>query len=67
MSQDEITRKAGYPRIAMSQRLRGTLQRVRNRSRWEAEVMQRWRLLRRYADWGETVDIGGSEERTGIR
>ena len=67
MSQDEITRKAGYPRVAMSQRLRGTLQRVRNRSRWEAEVMQRWRLLRRSGDWGEMVDIGGSEERTGIR
>jgi len=47
MNRDGTTQKAGYPRIAISQRLRRTLQQVRNRSHWGAAVMQHWRLLLR--------------------
>ncbi len=46
MNRDEIMPRADYPRVAMSQRLRRTLQQVRNRSRWGAVAIRRWRLLR---------------------
>ena len=57
MNRDEIMQRADYPRVAMSQRLRRTLQQVRNRSRWGAVAIRRWRLLRQdggdYVEWHE--------------
>ena len=59
MNQRENVRQAGYPQVAASQRLRRMLQQVRNRSRWGAAVMQRWRLLsRRVSDWEKVEDNG---------
>lgn len=47
MNRNEMMQREGYPRIAMSQRLRRMLQQVRNRSRWGVAAMQRWRSLYR--------------------
>jgi hypothetical protein len=43
MDQDDKRNTQGYPRVAVSQRLRRALRQVSNRSRWEAEELRRWR------------------------